>query len=69
MHMPADDDGLLTREELRERVGTTEPTLSLALNALKLYPVTLASDRRQKRYRPEWVAQVKKWLADTYGAF
>lgn len=65
----AEEDGLMARDEFRAAVGTTEQTLSLALNALKIYPVTLASDRRQKRYKSEWVAIVKKWLVDTYGAY
>ena len=66
--MPANEEaGLMTRDEFREAVGTSEATLSAAFTALKLTPVTLASDRRQKRYRTEWIQQVKKWLADTYG--
>lgn len=64
-----DESGLLTREQFREAVGgASEATLGAALTSLKLSPVTLASDRRQKRYRVDWVAVVKKWLADTYGS-
>lgn len=62
--MPEAQGELLTFDEFRARVGAAHNRTRAALLALRLRPVALEADRRQLRYRAEWVAQVQQWLRE-----
>lgn len=60
----AHDETLLTFDQFRARVGAAQHRTRAALLALRLQPVRLDSDRRQLRYRAQWIAPVQQWLRD-----
>ena len=62
------DETLLSFEAFRARVGAAQHRTRAALLALRLSPIRLESDRRQLRYRAEWVAPVRRWLRERNGA-
>jgi len=59
-----DENGLLTLEEFKDQVGAAWDSVRIAIRVLRLTPVSTLSDRRVKRYRPEWVPQVRQWIQD-----
>jgi hypothetical protein len=59
-----DETGLLTLEEFKDQVGASWESVRVALRVLRLSPVSSLADRRVKRYRPEWVLQVRKWIEE-----
>jgi hypothetical protein len=66
--MAMNDEGLLSFEEFRQRVGVAEYTVRRALRELGLRPIPLLRDMRQTGYKEEWVAQVRQWIDARRGA-
>jgi|GEM_PF-4917190 len=62
------DPTLLEFEEFARRVELPAIHVRTALRALRKTPVSLLEDARQKRYRAEWVDEVRKWIVDNLGA-
>jgi len=60
--------GLLDFEAFRLQVGASTRTVRAALQSLNLEPIPLMHDRREKRYRAEWVSMVKEWIVAHTGA-
>ena len=59
-----DDEGLLTLDEFQEKVGASADSVRVALRVLRKEPVPNLSDRRKKRYRSEWVSEVRQWIQE-----
>ena len=57
-----DVDGLLTLDEFKAAVGASFDSVRIALRVLRIEPVSSLGDRRVKRYRPEWVEEVRGWI-------
>lgn len=59
----SEEEKLFDFEAFRAEVGASEPSVRTALKVLKIEPIRpVLRDRRQTRYRPEWVAEVRKWI-------